>query len=95
MGGQPQLVHAIGRQEHFMPRGRGPRHRLQQPVDRPQLAGKAQLTIALERRGSARLELARGQQQPERNRQVEASALFFQLDRSQVDGDAPGRKIVA
>jgi hypothetical protein len=92
---QPQVIERFGRQEQFMACSGRAHRRRQQAVHGFELAGEAQLAVAFERSRAARLELPGGEQQAERDRQVEAAAFLLELDRREVDRDASGREVVA
>ena len=70
-------------------RGQG---RRQHPANRAQFAAQAQLGVEFHALGGLDRELARGGQNTQRDRQVEAAALLGQVRRCQVDRDPPGRE---
>jgi len=94
-GNQRRLIGTRCRQDERAPGpGGGQAHR-QGAAHRPQLAGQRQLAgkfmnVQLFRPDG---QLTRGNQDPQRNRQIEAARLLGQIGRRQIDGDAPRRKI--
>ena len=74
----------------------------QQAAHRLQLPGQAQLAVELTRLGDFPRraprrcgDLPRGEQDPERDRQIEAAAFLRQLRGREIDGDAAGGKLEA
>src|SRR5581483_4354718 len=73
---------------------RAPSHSQRAP-DRAQCARERELAGELVVRKLAGGELARGGQDPERDRKIEAAALLGQLRGREIDRDAPARKLEA
>ena len=68
---------------------------LSRAADRPQLARERQFARELVSIERGRRNLPAGSQNPERDRQVEATGLLRQVGGREVDGDPPHREVEA
>ena len=94
VGDERRLGCVGGGQHNRVTRLLCPEHRRQRAVDGPQIAVQRELAEKL-RVGDGPGSVLLRQQHAERDREIEASARFRDVGRSQMDGDAARRNLVA